>query len=201
MSEQENPDPSPFTQQAMQMAERFLDARQIFLWGQVDDQSARHVIERLLYLDAKERGKEITLIINSPGGMNTAGFAIYDVMQGIESPVSTLCFGLAASFGALLLLSGQRGRRFAAPHARIMLHQPWVQGRIEGPATDLRIHANEIMKQRKLIEQIIADRCSRDLSSVEKETDRDRWFTADEAVDFGLIDGVRVELPSPVLMR
>ena len=130
------------------------------------------MIERLLYLDAEKRGKEITLIINSPGGMNAAGFAIYDVMQSIESPVSTLCFGLDASSGALLL-SGERGRRFAAPHARIMLHQPWVQGRIEGPATDRRIHANEIMKQRKLIEQIIADHSGSLQSRSEPGRERD----------------------------
>ncbi len=170
--------------------QKFFEERKIFLWGQVDDSSARHVIERIVFLNSLDPKKEITLIINSPGGLNTSGFAILDIMNGSESPVSTICYGLAASFGALILTSGAKGRRFASPHSRIMLHQPWIPGKIEGPVSDLRIQAQEIAKQRHEINRIIAESCNQEIEVIENDIDRDRWFTASEAVEYGLIDGV-----------
>jgi len=172
------------------LSQKFLEDRRVFLWGQVDDASARYVIERLLYLDGLDSEREITLVINSPGGLNTSGFAILDVIDGIRTPVSTLCLGLAASFGALILISGSKGRRFAAPRSRILLHQPWIPGKVEGPATDLQIQAIEIAKQRKMINNIIAERSGQEVTTIERETDRDRWFSAAEAQEFGLIDGI-----------
>lgn len=169
---------------------RHLEDRKIFLWGPVEDASARHIIDRLLLLSSRDPGKEITLYIQSPGGANVSGMAILDVMDLVEAPVSTVCLGMAASFGALLLVAGEPGRRFALPNSRIMLHQPHIMGRLEAVATDLRIHAEEIRKDRERINQIIADRSGRSLSQIEKDTDRDFWLSPQQAVEYGLIDGV-----------
>lgn len=188
--EKETPDSSRFSPIEANLEKRFLEQRRVFLWGQVDDTSARYVIERILYLNELDRGKEITLMINSPGGLNTSGFAILDVMNGVESPISTLCLGFAASFGALLLISGEKGRRFVTPHARVMLHQPWIPGRVEGPTSMIRIQAQEIEKQRHEINRIIAECSNQDMETIEGDTDRDRWFTASEALEYGLIDGI-----------
>ncbi|MBL8018894.1 MAG: ATP-dependent Clp protease proteolytic subunit [Leptospirales bacterium] len=169
---------------------RHLEDRKIFLWGPVDDSSARHIIDRLLLLSNRDPLKEITLYIQSPGGANVSGMAILDVMDLIEAPVSTVCLGMAASFGALLLVSGEPGRRFALPNSRIMLHQPHIMGRLEAVATDLRIHAEQIRKDRERINQIIADRSGQSLAQIEKDTDRDFWLSPQQAVEYGLIDGV-----------
>lgn len=136
--------------------EHNINERRIFLWGQVDDASARHVIERMLLLDS-ESTEDITLLINSPGGANTSGFAILDTMRSLRSDTATVCLGLAASFGALILMCGNPGKRSAYPHSRIMIHQPWIPGEIRAPAMDLRIHAEEIHRQRQTINAIIAD--------------------------------------------
>ncbi len=169
--------------------EHNIGERRIFLWGQVDDNSARHVIERLLLLDS-ESNEDITLLVNSPGGANTAGFAILDTMRSLRSDTATVCLGLAASFGALILTCGTPGKRSAYPHSRIMIHQPWIPGEIRAPAMDLRIHAQEIQRQRQTINAIIADCTGRSIEEIEEDTDRDSWFTAEEAVDYGLIDEV-----------
>ncbi len=167
-----------------------LEKRQIHLWGPVDDDSSRHVVERLLYLEAQDPGKDITLFINSPGGIITSGMAVYDTMQMISSDVSTVCMGLAASMGAMLLIAGKKGKRFAWPHARIMIHQPLISGQIIAPAVDLKIQADEIRKIREELNRIIANASGRSLEQVEMDTDRDYNMTAKDALEYGIIDGI-----------
>lgn len=167
-----------------------LEKRQIHLWGPVDDDSSRHVVERLLYLEAQDPGKDITLFINSPGGIITSGMAVYDTMQMISSDVSTVCMGLAASMGAMLLIAGKKGKRFAWPHARIMIHQPLISGQIIAPAVDLKIQADEIRKIREELNRIIAAASGRSLEQVEMDTDRDYNMTAKDALEYGIIDGI-----------
>lgn len=172
------------------LARESLARRQIFLWGPVEDASARHVIERLLYLSGENSEEEIKLFIQSPGGANVSGMAILDVMHLIPNPVSTICLGMAASFGALLLCVGTAGRRFALPNSRIMIHQPHIMGKVEATPKDLRIQAEEIRKDRERINQIIADRTGRTREEIDRDTDRDFWLSAEEAKAYGLIDDV-----------
>jgi ATP-dependent Clp protease protease subunit len=167
-----------------------LEKRQIHLWGPVDDDSSRHVVERLLYLEAQDPGKDITLFINSPGGIITSGMAVYDTMQMISSDVSTVCMGLAASMGAMLLIAGKKGKRYAWPHARIMIHQPLISGQIIAPAVDLKIQADEIRKIREELNRIIANATGRSIEQVEMDTDRDYNMTAKDALEYGIIDGI-----------
>ncbi len=167
-----------------------LEKRQIHLWGPVDDDSSRHVVERLLYLEAQDPGKDITLFINSPGGIITSGMAVYDTMQMITSDVSTVCMGLAASMGAMLLIAGKKGKRYAWPHARIMIHQPLISGQIIAPAVDLKIQADEIRKIREELNRIIANATGRSIEQVEMDTDRDYNMTAKDALEYGIIDGI-----------
>lgn len=170
-----------------QIDEKILNTRKIFLWGQVDDESARHVIERLLYLELDAPDKEIQLIINSPGGYVTSGFAIYDTIKSITSPVSTICAGLAASMGSILLSAGAKGRRFALPHARIMIHQP--SGGAGGPASNIEIQMEEIIKTKKLGAEILATNCNQPVEKIMKDFNRDYWMSADESVSYGIVDG------------
>ncbi|MDH5657214.1 MAG: ATP-dependent Clp protease proteolytic subunit [Spirochaetia bacterium] len=169
---------------------KFLDERKVYLWGVVDDNSAKHVVERLVYLEAKDPGKEIKLYINSPGGVITAGMAILDTMHMISSPVSTICMGLAASMGALLLCAGEKGMRKAYPHSRIMIHQPLISGQIIAPALDLKIQAEEIKKTRDEINRIIAEASGKSIEQVEEDTDRDYYLNSKEAKDYGIIDDI-----------
>ncbi|MCB1138877.1 MAG: ATP-dependent Clp protease proteolytic subunit [Leptospiraceae bacterium] len=175
---------------------KFLEKRQIYLWGGVDDDSARYLIDRLLYLEALDPGKDITMFINSPGGVITSGMAVVDTMHMISSDVSTVCMGLAASMGAVLLTVGARGKRMAWPHARIMIHQPLISGQIVAPAIDIKIHAEEIRKTREEINRIIADTTGRPMEQVERDTDRDFYLTAKEAMDYGIIDSVMEQFPT-----
>ncbi|MBI40649.1 MAG: ATP-dependent Clp protease proteolytic subunit [Leptospiraceae bacterium] len=175
---------------------KFLEKRQIYLWGGVDDDSARYLIDRLLYLEALDPGKDITMFINSPGGVITSGMAVVDTMNMIKSDVSTVCMGLAASMGAVLLTVGTKGKRMAWPHARIMIHQPLISGQIVAPAIDIKIHAEEIRKTREEINRMIADTTGKPLDQVEKDTDRDFYLTAKEAVEYGIIDSVMEDFPS-----
>ncbi len=192
-----NPEaPQPFQTVAARIDQTLLDQRKVYLWGPVDDESARHIVERLLYLEAKEPGKDITLYINSPGGVITSGMAIYDTMQMISSDVSTVCMGLAASMGALLLCGGARGKRYAWPHARIMIHQPLISGQIIAPAVDIKIQAEEIRKIREELNRIIANATGRSLEQVEMDTDRDYYLNAREALDYGIVDGVHEQMPA-----
>ncbi len=171
---------------------KLLGERKVFLWGQVDDHSAKHVVERLLYLEMLEPGKEIQLIINSPGGYVTAGFAIYDTIKSISSPVSTVCTGLAASMGSILLSVGEKGRRFVMPHARVMIHQP--SGGAGGPASDIEIQMNEIIKTKHLGAQILADNCGQPFDRVMKDLNRDYWMSAEESLEYGIVDGIKTEI-------
>ena len=170
-----------------QIQERLLEERKIFLWGMVNDESAKHVIDRLLYLDLQNT-KEIQLIINSPGGYVTSGFAIYDTIKQMKSPVSTVCSGLAASMGSILLSVGEKGRRFIQPHAKVMIHQP--SGGAQGQASNIEIQAKEIIKTKEIGAKILAENCGQEFDKVMKDFDRDYWMDAQESVDYGIVDGI-----------
>src|SRR5690606_29867643 len=156
---------------------KLLEERKVFLWGMVDDKSARHVVERLMYLDSLNHD-EIRFYINSPGGYVTSGFSIYDTMQAVKSPVSTICSGLAASMGSILLSAGEKGKRFIQPHARVMIHQP--SGGAQGVASDIEITAQEILKTKELSAQILADNCGQPFEKIMKDFNRDHWMGAEE---------------------
>jgi ATP-dependent Clp protease protease subunit len=176
------------------LAERFLDSRQIFLWGAVHDRSAQMIVERMLYLEAIAPGKPIYFFINSPGGVITSGMAIYDVMRMISSPVYTITMGMAASMGAILLTVGEKKHRYVFEHAKVMIHQPLISGQIVAPAIDIKIHAEEIKKTRQELNRIIADTTGQPLSRVEKDTDRDYYLDGKGAVEYGLADKVLTNL-------
>lgn len=171
---------------------KLLNERRIFLWGQVDDDSAKHVVDRLLYLEMVEPNKEIQLIINSPGGYITSGFSIYDTMMGISSPVSTVCSGLAASMGSILLSAGEKGRRFVLPHGRVMIHQP--SGGSRGRVSDIEIQLDEILKSKKIGADILAANCGQTAEKILADFDRDYWMDANESVGYGIVDGVMDKL-------
>ncbi|MDX1905276.1 MAG: ATP-dependent Clp protease proteolytic subunit [Thermonemataceae bacterium] len=168
----------------------FLEQRKIFLWGAVHDGSAKYIVDRLLYLEAKAPGEEITLYINSPGGVVTSGMIIYDTMQMISSPVSTVCIGLAASMGSILLSGGTKGRRFIYPSGRVMIHQPAIGGVIQGQASDIAITAKEILKTKELGARILADNCGKTLEQVMQDFDRDYWMDAQESLNYGIVDAL-----------
>lgn len=168
--------------------DQYVKDRKVFLWGSVDDDSAKHVIDRLLYLDAKDSGKEITLIINSPGGYVTSGFAIYDTMKTLKSPVSTVCMGLAASMGSILLSAGAKGKRFIYPLAKVMIHQP--SGGARGQSTDIEIQANEILKTKQIGAEILAENCGQTVEKILKDFNRDYWMDADESLKYGIVDKI-----------
>lgn len=173
--------------------ESYLKSRRVFLWGPVTDESAKHVIDRLLYLEAAAPGEEIRFYINSPGGMVTAGNAILDVMNLISSPVATICMGLAASMGSLLLSAGAKGRRFVFPNGRVMIHQPSIGG-MQGTAADIEITTEQILKTRDIIAQVLADNCGQPKEKVLKDLNRDYWMDAQESLDYGIVDGVSTSL-------
>ncbi|WDL97465.1 ATP-dependent Clp endopeptidase proteolytic subunit ClpP [Alicyclobacillus sp. ALC3] len=167
---------------------RLLKDRIIFLGTQIDDQVSNAVVAQLLFLAADDPDKDIQMYINSPGGSVTAGLAIYDTMQHIKPDVSTICVGLAASMGAVLLTAGASGKRFALPNAEVMIHQPL--GGARGQASDIAIHAQHIIRTRQRLNQILADRSGQALSQIEQDTDRDRFMSAQEAKAYGLIDDI-----------
>ena len=164
-----------------------LDQRKVFLWGQVDDKSAKHVIDRLMYLDSLNN-KEIQLIINSPGGYVTSGMAIHDTMKSLKSPVSTICTGLAASMGSILLSAGEKGRRFVYPYARVMIHQP--SGGAQGQASNIEIQAREIIKTKEIGAKILAENCGQSTEKIMKDFNRDYWMNAEESLEYGIVDGI-----------
>jgi ATP-dependent Clp protease protease subunit len=167
---------------------RMLKERVVFLVGQVEDFMANVVVAQLLYLESENPDKDISLYINSPGGSVTAGMSIYDTMQFVKPDVSTLCVGQAASMGAVLLAGGAKGKRYALPHSRMMIHQPL--GGFQGQATDIEIHAQEILSIRERLNQVLADHTGRALEDVKRDTDRDNFMTAQQSVEYGLIDRV-----------
>lgn len=174
--------------------EKILHDRKVFLWGQVDDHSARHVVERLLYLELHQPGKEIQLIINSPGGYVTAGFSIYDTMKSISSPVSTVCSGFAASMASILLSAGEKGRRFVLKHGRVMIHQP--SGGSGGNASDIEIQANELIKTKELSAKLLAENCNQPVEKILKDFNRDHFMNAEESVAYGIADAVLEDMVS-----
>lgn len=164
-----------------------LEQRKVFLWGMVHDDSAKHVIDRLLYLDSLSND-EIQLVINSPGGYVTSGMAMYDIINTIKSPVSTVCSGLAASMGSIILSAGAKGRRFIYPHGRVMIHQP--SGGAQGQASNIEIQAKEIVKTKELSAKILADNCGQDYDKVMKDFNRDYWMDSKESLEYGIVDGI-----------
>lgn len=167
---------------------RLLKDRVVFLGGPINDEVANVIIAQLLFLEAEDPDKDIHLYINSPGGVVTAGMAIYDTMQYIKPDVSTICVGSAASMGAVLLTAGAKGKRYALPHARVMIHQPL--GGVQGQATEIEIHAREILRMREELNGIIASHSGQDIERVKADTDRDNFMSAQDAVAYGLIDEV-----------
>ncbi len=175
-----------------QFDKKFIEQRKIFLWGVVDDKSSKDITARLLYLEAIDPGKEITFYINSPGGMVTSGMVIYDTMQMITSPVSTVCMGMAASMGSILLSGGEKGRRFIFPNGEVMIHQPSGGG--QGTSADLEIMAQQMQKTKELGARILAENCGQTIEKILKDFDRDYWMDAKESVGYGIVDSVLTKL-------
>jgi ATP-dependent Clp protease protease subunit len=165
---------------------KFIEQRKVFLWGPVDDKSAKDITDRLLYLEALDPGKDITFYINSPGGIVTSGMVIYDTMQMISSPVSTVCMGMAASMGSILLSGGAKGKRFIFPHGEVMIHQPSGGGR--GTSADLEIMAVQMQKTKEMGARLLADNCGQTYEKVMKDFDRDYWMDATESISYGIVD-------------
>ena len=177
-------------ERAYDIYSRLLKERVVFLVGPIDEMSANVIVAQLLFLESDNPDKDISFYINSPGGMVAAGLAIYDTMQFVKPNVSTLCVGQAASMGALLLCAGAKGKRFCLPNSRVLIHQPL--GGFEGQATDIEIHAKEILYLRQRLNEIMAKHTGQDMKTIEHDTDRDNFFGAGEAVNYGLVDKVLV---------
>lgn len=182
-------------ERAFDIYSRLLKERIVFLIGPVTDESANLVVAQLLFLESENPDKDIFFYINSPGGSVTAGMSIYDTMNFIKPHVSTLCLGQAASMGAFLLSAGEKGKRFALPNSRIMIHQPLISGGLAGQASDIEIHAKELLKIKEKLNRLLAKHCDRDLADLERDTDRDNYMSADEAKEYGLIDQVLETVP------
>ena len=179
---------SGHAERAYDIYSRLLKDRIVFIGTAIDDMVANLIIAQLLFLQSEDAGKDINLYVNSPGGSVTAGMAIYDTIQFLKCSVATYCVGQAASMGAILLAAGTKGKRFALPNARIMIHQPW--GGVQGQASDISIQAKEILRLRDKVNQILADHTGKPISAVEKDTDRDFFMSAAEAKEYGLVDEV-----------
>jgi ATP-dependent Clp protease protease subunit len=181
--------PSP-SSVAMLIQKKFLEQRKIFLWGAVTDETAKDITEKLLYLETVDPGKEISFYINTPGGSITAGMAVYDTMQLVTSPITVIVTGMAASMGSLLLSGAKKGRRLLFPHSRVLIHQPLISGRFIGPATDINIQAQEMEKLRHELNQILATASGQPLERITRDTDRDFYLNAKEAIEYGLADRI-----------
>ena len=177
-------------ERAYDIYSRLLKDRIIFLSGEVEDNMANSIVAQMLFLEAEDPDKDIYLYINSPGGVVTAGMAIYDTMQYIKPDVSTICIGQAASMGSLLLTAGAKGKRFALPNARIMIHQPL--GGARGQSTDVQIQAKELLRIRQMLNEILSQRTGKSMEQIEADTERDNFMSAAEAVEYGLVDKVIV---------
>lgn len=177
-------------ERAYDIYSRLLKDRIIMLSGEVNDQMANSIIAQLLFLDAQDNTKDIYMYINSPGGVITSGMAIVDTMNFIKSPVSTIATGMAASMASIILAEGEKGKRFALPHATVLIHQPL--GGAQGQATEIQIAAEEILKTRKMINEILAKDSGQDIETIKRDTERDHYMTAQEAKDYGLIDNIMV---------
>lgn len=170
------------------MEKYFFQTRAIYLWGAVDDKTAREVTTKMLLLDADKPGEEIKFYINSPGGVVTSGMVIYDTMRMLKSPVSTICMGLAASMGSILLSGGIKGRRFIFPHGEVMIHQPSLGGHIQGVSVDLEITAKQTRRVKEIGARILAENCGKKFDQVMKDFDRDYWMDAKESIEYGIVD-------------
>jgi len=176
--------------ESLNFKKKFLENRKLFFWGAVYDDTAKELVDQLLYLEMTDPGKEITIFINSPGGSVTAGLSIYDTMQMISSPISTVCMGMAASMGSVLLSGGTKGRRFIYPNGEVMIHQPSIGSSFQDQASNLIITAEEIKKTKMRLSQILADNCGKTLEQILKDSDRDYWLDAQDSVNYGIVDGI-----------
>jgi ATP-dependent Clp protease protease subunit len=172
------------------MEKLFFEKRTVYLWGVVDDNSAKDLVNKLLLLDADKPGAEIKFYINSPGGIVTSGMVMYDTMKLIQSPVSTICMGLAASMGSILLSAGAKGKRFIYPHGEVMIHQPSLGGYMQAKSADIEIQAEQIIKTKAIGARILAENCGKTVDQIMKDFDRDYWMDAKEAVAYGIVDSV-----------
>ncbi len=173
--------------------EQMLKRREIFLWGEINDESAASVVQKIVYFDGQS-SEDITLFINSPGGMISSGLAIYDAMQYAASDIRTVCMGLAASMGAVVLCAGTKGKRQSWDNARIMIHQPLIAGNFFGPASEIKIQAEEMLRVRDRLNNILAEHSGQTLKKIEEDTDRDYFMSAEEAVNYGLVDAISKKL-------
>ena len=194
--EEETPAAAPAADEAKQGAvgallqRKFLEQRKIILWGEISDRSCREVTEKLLYLEMTDPGKDITIYLNTPGGSVTAGMALFDTMKLITSPINMVVTGMAASMGSILLSAAPKGRRLLYPHARVLIHQPLIMGRIIAPAVDINIQAQEMEKTREELNKILAAASGQPLEKIQRDTDRDFYLNAREAIEYGLADAI-----------
>ena len=172
------------------MEKHFYDTRSIYLWGVVDDKSAKDIVTKLLLLEADSSGKEIKFYISSPGGSVTSGMVIYDTMRLISSPVSTICMGLAASMGSILLSGGEKGRRFIFPHGEVMIHQPSLGGHIQAVSADMEIHAEQILRTKEMGARILAENTGQTIERIRKDFERDYWMDAQRSIEYGIVDKI-----------
>jgi ATP-dependent Clp protease, protease subunit len=168
----------------------FYQTRSIYLWGIVDDKSAKDVVTKLMLLEADNPGQEIKFYISSPGGSVTSGMVIYDTMRMIKSPVSTICMGLAASMGSILLSGGAKGKRFIYPHGEVMIHQPSLGGHIQGVSADMEIHAEQILRTKEMGARILADNTGQTIERIRKDFERDYWMDAEKSIEYGIVDKI-----------
>ena len=168
----------------------FFQTRSIYLWGVVDDKSSKDVVTKLLLLEADKPGEEIKFFISSPGGAVTSGMVVYDTMQMIKSPVSTICMGLAASMGSILLSGGAKGRRFIYPHGEVMIHQPSLGGHIQGVSADMEIHAEQILRTKEMGAKILSENTGQTIERIRKDFERDYWMDAEKSIEYGIVDKI-----------
>ncbi len=187
---------SPFSMWAKKSDQLFYKKRAVYLWGPVDDDSSKDIVNRLLLLNADKPGEPINFYINSPGGVVTSGMVIYDVMQMMESPVRTICMGMAASMGSILLAGGTRGERLIFPHGEVMIHQPSLGGYIRGVSADLEIHAKQILKTKQMGARILSAATGQDYDRVMRDLERDYFMDAEEAIKYGIVDKIIDKLPT-----
>jgi len=197
MDDEEEPEQDPKDEKLFELGlmmrkseKYFFETRSVHLWGPVHDKSARDIVTKFLLLDADKPGEEIKFFINSPGGVVTSGMVIYDTMQMIKSPVSTICMGLAASMGSILLSGGKKGRRFIFPNGEVMIHQPSLGGYMQGVSADLEIQAEQTKRAKDLGAKILAENCGKKIEQVMRDFDRDYWMEARKAVEYGIVDQV-----------
>ncbi len=183
-------DKTPNGERSYDIYSRLLKDRIIMLTEDVNHVTASSIVAQLLFLESEDPDKEISFYINSPGGSITDGMAIVDTMRYIKCPISTICVGMAASMGAVLLACGDKGKRFATPNSEIMIHQPLISGGLSGQATEIKIHADHILRTRSRINKLLSEQTGQDLETIEKDTERDNYMLAEEALKYGLIDGI-----------